>query len=104
MAQYLMGRSYICVTMGTYTHPGLEDGGRGGRNEPDAAAGKHPEGAGGAKRKDGRGEAFEEAFPGRITGKMTIPTGANPAGFLLPRVSFYGILWQERNGFQCVLQ
>ena len=53
LAQYLMGRSYICVTMGTYTHPGLEDGGRGGRNEPDAAAGKRQEGAGGAKRKDG---------------------------------------------------
>ena len=33
---------------------------------------------------------------------MAIPTGANPAGFLLPTVSFYGILWQERNGFQRV--
>ena len=31
-----------------------------------------------------------------------MPTGANPAGFLLPGVSFYGILWQERNGFQRV--
>ena len=77
-------------------------GGCCGRNEPDAAAGKRQEGTGGTKRKDGRGEAFEEAFPGRITGKMTIPTGASPAGFLLPRVSFYGILWQERNGFQRV--
>ena len=29
-----------------------------------------------------------------------IPTGTDPAGFLLPGFSFYGILCQERNGSQ----
>ena len=96
--QCLMGHSDISVTMNTYTH--LGQGGRGGRNEPDAAAGKRQEGAGSAKRKDGRGEAFEEAFPGRITGKNDDAAWSDPAGFLLPGFSFYGILCQERNGSQ----
>ena len=43
----------------------------------------------------------QEALMGK-TDEVKISTGANPAGFLLPRVSFYGILWQERNGFQRV--
>ena len=49
--QYLMGPQRH-QRDDEYVHtPGT--GGRGGRNEPDAAAGKRQEGAGGAKRKDG---------------------------------------------------
>ena len=48
----------------------------------------------------GRGEAFEEAFPGRITGENDDTDWSDPAGFLLPGFSFYGILCKERNGSQ----
>jgi hypothetical protein len=62
----MMDHNGISVTIDS-SIPGI--GGCSGRNEPDAAAGKCQEGAGSAERKDGRCEAFEEAFPGRITGK-----------------------------------
>ena len=47
---------------------------------------------------DGGWEAFEEAFPGRMSGKNDDTDWSDPAGFLLPGFSFYGILFQERNG------
>ena len=58
----------------------------------------HQEGAGSAERKDGRGEAFKEAFPGRITEENNDTDWSDPADFILPGFSFYGILCQERNG------
>ena len=36
------------------------------------------------------GEAFEEAFPGRMSGKNDDTDRSDPAGFLLPGFSFYG--------------
>ena len=44
--------------------------------------------------------SFKEAFPGRTTGKNEDADWSDPAGFLLPGFSFYGILCQERNGSQ----
>jgi hypothetical protein len=41
---------------------------------------------------------IEEAFPGRMTGENDNTDWSDPAGFLLPGFSFYGILCQERNG------
>jgi hypothetical protein len=93
----MMDHSGISVTIDSNI-PGI--GGCSGRNEPDAAAGKRQEGAGDAERKDGRGEAFEEAFSGRLTGKNDDTDWSDPAGFLLPGFSFYGILCPERNGSQ----
>ena len=84
--------------MNTYTHLGLEDAVdemnrmqqlESARKEQEALSGKTDE-----------VEAFEEAFPGRITGENDNTDWSDPAGFLLPGFSFYGILCQERNGSQ----
>jgi hypothetical protein len=40
------------------------------------------EGAGRAERKDGRGEAFKEAFPGRMTEENNDTDWSDPAGIV----------------------